>query len=40
MDVSMGESEADQSISRVYANACLERSTDYYEYDRLQVEWG
>lgn len=36
----MGEAEADQSISRVYANACLERSADYYEYDKLRVEWG
>jgi hypothetical protein len=40
MDTSMDEVEADQTISRVYANANLERSPDYYEYDRLQVQWG
>jgi hypothetical protein len=40
MDTSMDEVEADQSISRVYANANLERLPEYYEYDRLQVQWG
>jgi hypothetical protein len=36
----MDEVEVDQNISRVYANANLERSPDYYEYDKLQVQWG
>ncbi|KAI8057542.1 casein kinase II subunit alpha [Gilbertella persicaria] len=29
-----------QNIARVYATACLDRSTDYYEYECLQVTWG
>lgn len=36
----MDEAVADQSIARVYANSNLERSPEYYEYDRLQVQWG
>lgn len=31
---------ADQNIARVYANASLDRSCEYYEYDRLKVNWG
>ena len=40
MDTTMEEVEVDQSVSRVYANANLERPREYYEYDKLQVQWG
>lgn len=40
MDVSMSEAEWDQKVSRVYANANLDRPVEYYEYDELQVNWG
>lgn len=36
----MSEPEPDQRISRVYANASLDRTPAYYEYDTLQVQWG
>jgi hypothetical protein len=36
----MEEPIADQTIARVYANASLDRSSEYYDYDKLQVQWG
>ncbi|KAG1094366.1 hypothetical protein G6F42_018766 [Rhizopus arrhizus] len=30
----------DPTIARVYANASLERSSEYYDYEKLRVNWG
>jgi hypothetical protein len=30
---------ADRTIARIYPNASLDRSPEYYDYDRLQVQW-
>jgi hypothetical protein len=40
MDTSMSEGSVDPTVARVYANASLERSSEYYDYDKLQVTWG
>lgn len=36
----MTDSPIDNTIARVYTNACLERLPEYYEYEKLQVIWG
>ncbi|KAI8887292.1 Pkinase-domain-containing protein [Backusella circina FSU 941] len=38
MDTIMTESS--NTVSRVYSNVNLEKPSDYYEYERLQVDWG
>jgi len=31
---------AAKTVSRVYANACVDRPAEYSEYDLLNLEWG
>jgi hypothetical protein len=32
--------ETSNTISRVYSNVNLDQPSEYYEYEKLQVEWG